>query len=59
MNGHHDYNVCDQNPDGLHGPIHAHWDPEISDTHVSVACMACGTTTGYPIAEFAADLDWN
>jgi len=59
MNTPRDYDVCTENPDGRHGPIEANWDPEIADTHVSVACAACGTTTGFPIAAFAPDLDWN
>lgn len=54
-----DYNVCPANPDGKHGPLVANWDAEIEDTHVSVACKACGTTTGWPIAEFADRLEWN
>lgn len=54
-----DYNVCPDNGDGKHAPIHANLDLEIADTHVSVICVACGTTTGHPIAEFADALEWN
>lgn len=54
-----DYNVCPENEDGKHGPLEANHDQEIADTHVSVWCRACGYTTGWPISEFADDLEWN
>jgi hypothetical protein len=54
-----DYNVCPANKDGKHDRVVANLDLEIADTHVSVACTACGTTTGYPISEFVDDLEWN
>lgn len=54
-----DYNVCPENADGQHGPLRDHMDPEIDLGFVSVCCAACGTSTGYEIARFADDLEWN
>lgn len=54
-----DYNICPDQPDGVHQPVEANLDPEIADTHVSVICVSCGTTTGWPIAEFKDRLEWN
>lgn len=51
-----DYNVCPINPDGKHAPVSAHYDHEVSTGYVSVACEACGTTTGVPIPD---ELEWN
>lgn len=53
-----DYNVCPVNLDGKHGPIEANYDPEIQATHFSVACLACGTTTGAALPD-PNDLEWN
>lgn len=53
-----DYNICEVNENGKHGPIEANYDPDIRDSHVSVACTACGLTTGYPLPDLE-DLEWN
>ena len=55
----HDYNICPDNDDGVHGPLRNHMDPDIDLGFVSVYCCACGGTTGFEIARFAADLEWN
>lgn len=55
-----DYNTCPDNPDGRHGPVVADYEDQANEsTHVHVRCSACGLSTGYPIGEFADDLDWN
>ncbi len=53
-----DYNVCAENADGKHGPIEANYDREIGSTHFSVACKACGITTGHPLPD-PDELEWN
>jgi hypothetical protein len=53
-----DYSVCAETIDGLHVLV-AGVDHEWSDTHVSIQCRACGTTTGYPIADIRDRLEWD
>lgn len=53
-----DYNICEANPSGEHGPIVQNLDLEIGDGWLSVACQACGTTTGVPVPD-TADIEWN
>lgn len=53
-----DYNVCPENPDGVHGPLEQNHDRGIGDGWLSVACRACGTTTGVPIPP-VQDIEWN
>lgn len=53
-----DYNVCPENLNGVHGPIVQHLDLEIPEGYCSVACTACGTTTGIPIPP-VDQIEWN
>lgn len=54
--GDHDYNVCEANSDGVHGPLEQAWCdlPECYE----VRCVACGVTTTVPLPD-AETLEWN
>jgi hypothetical protein len=55
----HDYNICPDNEDGVHGPLVQNFDDyEISDGWVAIQCKACGVGTGVEIPP-VSELEWN